>query len=202
MPIIIKDIEQGTQAWLDLKCGVASTSNFSDILTTKGVRSVTYSKYLDRLFDERITGEPTKTYKSKHMDRGNKQEPEACKTYEFIYETDVEHVAFVFLDESRKIGYSPDGLIGSDGIVEIKTALPHIQRDRIENGWSLANHKQQIQGGLWISERAWCDRISYCRNMDLVVDRIYRDEDYIKKIKIETAMLINDLNKMVSKYKI
>lgn len=202
MPIIIKDVIQGTTQWKELRLAVATASNFGKIITTKRVRSTTYGKYLDRLFDEAISGEYTEGYKSKDMIRGNLLEPEACKDYQFITGFEVEHVGFIFLNEDRDIGYSPDGLVGCNGLIEIKTALPHIQKDRLDNGWSEAEHKQQIQGGLYVSGRAWCDRISYCSNMKPLIERFYRDEPFIKDLAIELKLFVNELKTIVERYKI
>ena len=203
MLITIRDIEQGTDEWKELRRGVVTASNFKYIVTSTGdpVSPSPRKKYMDKLFDEIISGKVIDGFKSDHMKRGNEQEPQACRDYEFIQGVDVEHVT-IFLDENKKIGYSPDGLIGENGLVEIKTALPHIQRDRLLNGWSPAEHKQQTQGGLYVSERSWIDRVSYCPNMDPVIERFYRDEKFIKKLAIESKVFTDELEELVSEFKI
>lgn len=200
--IILKDIIQGTDAWKALRLGIPSSSNFSKIITPSGDPSKTRDKYLDELFDEIITGERKETYKNKDMQRGNDQEPEERSAYEFIKGVKVEVVGFIFFDENREFGCSPDGLVGADRGFETKNALPHIQRVRLEDGWSELEHKPQIQGCLYVSNRKYWDRMSYCRGMTPIIETFERDEVFIRKLAVELRLFVNDLKDIVKKYSI
>ncbi len=202
MPVIISDIIQGTPEWLELRLGTPSASNFSKIITPSGDPSKTRKKYLDELFDELITGERVESYKNKNMALGNEREEEARSAYEFIKDAKVEQVGFIFFDENRSFGCSPDGLIGDDGAIEIKNAAPHIQRVRLEEGWSELEHKPQTQGGLYVSERKYLDRMSYCRGMEPIIETFERDEVFIRKLARELRLFVDELKSLVEKYSI
>jgi hypothetical protein len=199
--IIIRDIEQGTPEWHDLRLGVLSSSRFKDLITTKGAPSTSRKKYKNDLINEILTGERVESYKSKDMIRGNEREPESRAAYEFAHSVEVELVAFCFYDETKTFGCSPDGLIGEDGGFETKDALPHIQIERIENDWKGTEHFQQVQGSLYVTGRKWWDLQSYCRGLPIVTVRIYPDEKFIKALSIEIRMLINELKQIKERYK-
>jgi hypothetical protein len=199
--VIIKDVEQGTPEWHELKLGVLSSSRFKDLLTTTGAPSKVRKKYKNELIDEILTGERVESYKNKHMQRGNDREHESREAYEFAHDTAVEQVAFCFFDESKTFGCSPDGLVGEDGGFETKDALPHIQIERIEGAWKGAEHFQQVQGSLYVTGRKWWDLQSYSRGLPIVTVRIYPDVEFIKKLAIEIRLLTNELQQIKERYK-
>lgn len=183
----IFDFEQGTPEWHDSRCGIATASNFSQVLA-KGAGK-TRRSYLLKLVGERITGTIAETYQNEHMQRGIEQEAEARNAYIEKTFNDVLGCGFMRLD--KKFGYSPDGLIGDDGLLEIKTKLPHLQADVLLSGEVPSDHVAQIQGGLFISGRKWLDFVSYCPKMPVFIKRVERDESYIAK-------LVEELNKFES----
>ena len=126
------EIEQGTEAWFDMKAGVISASNISKVMA--GGKGITRTKYLYKLALERITGKYIHGYKSAEMERGNELEEIARQAYEEKYMTPVEQTGFVFHPSIPRAGASPDGLVGDDGLIEIKTREYHIQLDFIRDG--------------------------------------------------------------------
>ncbi len=196
----ISDVVQGSIEWYAIRCGIPSASSFDKIVTTKGERSKQREKYLYELAGERITGEPKSGYTNAHMDRGHEREPESRAMYEFINDCEVEIVGFCFLDEKKEIGCSPDGLVGEVGGFETKDALPHIQIERLEKGWSDADYFQQVQGSLYVTGREWWDLVSFSRGIKPIIKRFTRDEEFIKKLAIELKLFVNDINKLVERY--
>jgi len=198
--MIVIDCVQNTPEWDKIKNGVPSASQFDRMVTTTGVRSKQREKYLYELAGERITGERKDVYKNAAMDRGHEREVESREAYEFINGVKVQTVGFCFFDEKREFGCSPDGLVGEDGGFETKDTLPHIQIERLECGWSIAEHFQQVQGCLKVTNRKWWDIVSYSRGLPLITNRLFRDEIFIQKLSVEIVMFVNDLNSLVKKY--
>lgn len=180
---IVTDIEQGTPEWLACRLGIATASELDCLLvsgkhpTGFGVAAFTY---MDQLIGERITEEAAELpFQTKATIRGHEQEGVALSLYEAREEVKVQKVGIIL---NRGIGYSPDGLVGTDGLIEIKTKLPKFQVGVILSGEVPKEHVAQCQGGLWASDREWIDFISYWPGMPLFVKRAHRDEAMIRKI--------------------
>ena len=155
---IIKDIEQGSQEWLQLRLGVATASNFDKIITSAGVESKTLKEYAFELASDSLLTEPEASFQSEAMIRGNQLEEEARSYYSFVTDNKVEEVTFI---KKGNIGYSPDGLISDNGLVEIKCPLKKNHLKYLIDNKLPTKYKAQVQGGLYISEREYCDFISY-----------------------------------------
>lgn len=198
--MIILDCEQNSPEWFEARLGIPTASSFNKIVDSKGRRSKQREKYLYELAGEVITGESKDSYNNANMDRGHEREDESRKTYEFIKSAEVRQVGFCYFDEKKEFGCSPDGLVGEDGVFETKDAVSHVHLDRWENGWSKAAHFQQIQGGLYVMDRKWCDLQSYSRGFKPLIVRFERDEDFIKLLKIEIRLFNDDLKAIITKY--
>lgn len=202
---IIKDIEQGSDEWLQLRLGVATASNFDKIITTTGKQSATLEKYALKLATDLMLSSPEPSYKNDIMERGNELEPLARQAYQEETFSIVEEIA-MFKSDCNNFGYSPDGLVGEDGLIEIKCPLAttHFQYI-IDDKTPIVDYWQQLQGGLWVSGRKYIDFVSYHPNFktkQLFVKRVERDEDYIAKLAElanKTILVRNELlNKMES----
>lgn len=135
--------------------------------------------YMRKLAGERITGHPAdESYTNAHMERGKTMEAEARSFYEFTTGTEVERVGLI---KNHGAGASPDGLIGDDGLLEIKTALPHILIGYHEAATVPPEHGAQVMGQLWISERQWVDLLIYWPGMPPFQSRVQRNDTYIEK---------------------
>ena len=177
---VFNDIEQGTPEWFSARAGIPTASRFSTVMA-KG-EGKTRAEYMRKLAGEIITGELAEGFTTPHMERGKLMEDEARETYAFINSVEPYQVGFI---RSGDKGASPDSLIGTDGGLEIKTALPHIQIERLERDRLPPEHKAQVQGNLWISEREWWDFVSYWPRLPMLITRVYRDEPYIKTMSDE-----------------
>ena len=190
---IIREIEQGSADWLALRLGIVTCSELDCLLVNGkgpegfGVQALTY---MDQLIGERITGEAAELpFSTRATERGKEFELLARDLYQIREEVTVEEVAIIL---NHGIGYSPDGLIGDNGLTEIKSKLPKFQVGVILSGEVPKEHVAQCQGGLYVSGREWIDFVSYWKGMPLFVKRMYRDEAYITKLA-ERVTTFNEL---------
>lgn len=191
----IFNCEQGTPDWFEARRGVVTASRFSDVLA-KG-QGITRRKYLLTLAGEAITGEVAESYSNAHMERGHVMEADARNLYAFAHDVETELVGFM---RRGRAGASPDSLIGDDGLLEIKSKLPHLQLDVLDKGKLPSDHVAQVQGQLWISGRAWCDFVSYWPKLPLFVVRVERDEAYIASLSQAVADFVGELDSYIAKY--
>jgi len=197
--MIVVECEQGTPEWKDARCGVPSASSFDKIITVEGKPSKSAEKYMEELIAERLTRTPTEHYQSLSMKNGKKCEPKARLWYEVFHDVEVRQVGFCFFDERRRFGSSPDGLIGDDGGLEIKTAEPHVQVNRLRKGWSQAEHWQQIQGNLLCTNRKWWKAMSYCENLDPIILHIERDDKFCAQLRVALESFCDELDAVTNK---
>jgi len=191
---VFADLEQGSQAWFRARAGIPTASRFATVMA-KG-EGKTRAKYMRTLAGEIITGEPAEQFSNAHTDRGNAMEDEARETYAFINGVEPMRVGFI---RNGNRGASPDSLIGSNGGLEIKTAIPDIQIDRLERGVLPSEHKAQVQGNLWLAEREWWDFVSYRPRLPMFQIRVYRDETYIANMSSEIDRFNEELADLVER---
>lgn len=207
--IIYPEIEQGTEEWFQIKCGRITASRFFITMMRgrkKDEPSATRRTYMLELAGEIITGKPAKGFQGNYAtDRGHEHEPEAIALYSLKKNTEVKAVGFISGVDG--VGYSPDGLIGENGLLECKSKEPkfHLELLLCESDTTLQKllkpHMAQCQGGLWVSEREWIDFVSYWPGLPLFVKRIYRDEEYIKNLESEVYRFRDELNEITEKIK-
>lgn len=194
----IINCEQNSDEWIKARLGLPTASSFEKIVTTKGEPSKQRQKLLYKLTGEIITGVVQESYYNGNMALGHEREDEARKLYEFMNDCKVDQVGFC-LHYTGLYGSSPDGLVNDNGGFETKNALPHVQAERLDKGWSKADHFQQVQGNLLVTDREWWDLMSYSRGMKPIVIRFERDENFIKKLDHELKAFAEDLEKLVEK---
>ena len=197
-PEIFDDIEQGTDAWRQLRLGVVTTSEFQALLTKGrgGTESKTRLSYMRRLAGEIITQQPGETFESAAMIRGHEMEAEARDFYAFM--RDVVPVSVGFIRNGRK-GCSPDSLVDNDGMLEIKTQRADLLVDTILKDEFPSIHMAQCQGALWVAEREWIDLAIYWPGMPFFVKRTTRDDDFIKDLAAALDIFNAELDAMVEK---
>lgn len=194
----IINCEQGTDEWFAARSGIPTASMFGTVMAKgrSGGVSKTRQAYMYKLAGEIITGEPMEGFSNPHMDRGHVMEIEARDEYSFMHDVSVEQVGFM---RNGDKGASPDGLIGSDGLIEIKSKLPHLQIATLFEDRVPPEHVAQIQGQLWVSEREWCDLVSYWNGLPMMVKRAHRDEKYIAGIARAVTEFNEELQSVVEK---
>lgn len=191
---VFTDLEQGSEAWFRARAGIPTASRFATVMA-KG-EGKTRSEYMRKLAGEILTGEPSEQFGNAHTERGNAMEDEARETYAFINDAEIQRVGFI---RNGNRGASPDSLVGTNGGLEIKTALPHIQIDRLERDRLPPEHKAQVQGNLWIAEREFWDFVSYWPRLPVLTVRVYRDEEYIKTLSDEIDRFNDELAALVER---
>lgn len=192
MQIEILDVSQNSPEWLQARCGLVTASRFKDVLA-KG-EGKTRARYLYELAAEIRRGYPEpETYTNPYMERGHAMEDEARQRFTFENAVEPVRVGFVRRPDLRA-GCSPDSLIGGDGGLEIKTALGHIQMERIHRGTLPSEHVAQVQGSMWITGRQWWSFVSYSPDLDLFHVRVERDEAYIAKLAEAVAAFNTELD--------
>lgn len=174
----IHNCEQGTEEWFRVRAGMPTASEFATVMACGrgGGESKTRRTYMLKLAGEIITGEPTESFTNAHMERGKVMEEEARNWYAFQHNVEPERVGFIV---NGPKGCSPDSLLGPSGMLEIKTALPHILIEKLLKGEFSPEHKAQCQGALWVAEREWIDLVTYWPRLPPLVVRAQRDELYI-----------------------
>lgn len=176
---IHRDVEQGSDEWLALRCGMLTASEMNHIITPGGkpAKNEKMRSHAYDLLAQRITGYVDPRYVSDDMLRGKDDELDARWLYEEKY-APVEQVGFIVRDFGNfKIGYSPDGLVGDDGLIECKGRRPKIQVETIVNGGAPSETMIQVQTGLLVTGREWCDYLSYSGGLPMAVYRIPPDEE-------------------------
>ena len=191
----IFDCVQGEPAWFEARRGIPTASRFADVLA-KG-QGITRRKYLLTLAGEAITGEVAESYSNAHMERGHVMEAEARELYAFAHDAEPQLVGFM---RRGRAGASPDSLIRTDGLLEIKSKLPHILLDVLEKGKLPSEHVAQVQGQLWVSGRQWCDFVAYWPRLPLFCVRVERDDAYIATLEQAVADFVGELDGYIAKY--
>lgn len=185
---------QNSPEWLAARCGMPTASAFSKILS-KG-EGKTRRTYLMMLAGEQLTGKPGGSWEgNEHTERGHEMEPAAREMYAFQTGAELTEVGFV---TDGKKGCSPDRLIGDDGGLEIKTALPHILGEILLKDEVPPTHSAQVQGSMWICKRQWWDVTIYWPDMPTFIKRVPRDEAYIQKLATEVDKFTVELDETVA----
>lgn len=195
----IFDCEQGTEEWHLARAGIPTASVFSTVMAKGrgGGRSVTRDKLLYQLAAERITGEYVPTWNgNQHTERGKEMEAQVRDLYEATSELPVKQVGFI---RRGNIGASPDSLVGDEGLLEIKTALPHIQIERVLAGVLPSEFTAQVQGQLLVSGRRWCDFRSYWPGLPQLRLRVIPDLAYQSTLLQELRQFNRELDALVAR---
>ena len=201
---IIETCEQGSYEWLSMRLGKVTASRVKDVLT-KGrgtATSKTAESYMVELIAELLTGQSKPFFENDAMRWGTETEPQARQMYEvnngFVT---VKEVAFVELND--QVGVSPDGLVGDDGLLEIKCPTTATQIKRALSDDYSADYKAQIQMQLWVTGRKWCDFVSFDPRLDGEVSylqqRVFRDDKYIDEMATKVELFLIDMNAKIEK---
>ena len=174
----VVNVTQGSPEWYQARCGLPTASEFSRIVTpARADYSAQASDYIADLIVETIEG-PQLGYKSRDMERGSFLEDEARSEYEFLTDHTIVEAGLVRIYGA---GWSPDGLIGDKGAVEIKCPKSSTHVKWLLSGALPMEHKPQVHGALYIGELEWVDFVSYCPGYRTLIVREY-PSDYTLKI--------------------
>ena len=201
-----EEVDQGSDAWAALRCGKLTASEMKLIITPtlKVADNEKTRSHLYELLAQRVTGYVEPSYISDAMLRGMDDELEAVAQYSKHY-AKVQHVGFVTNDKwGFTIGYSPDGLVGDDGLIECKSRSQKYQMqtivENVGNETIMSDFVIQVQTGLLVTERKWCDLISYCGGMHMATVRVYPDEKIQEAIVTAASVFEQRLAECRAKY--
>lgn len=172
---MIHDVEQRSPEWYALRLGKPTASEFGKLVTSKGERSKSLDTYALTLAAELYVGAPVDAWEGNDWtERGRELEDKALAFYAFMQDVEIQRVGFV-TDDAGLFGCSPDALVESDGLAEVKClkAENHVKTILYhqEHGRCPPDYVQQAQGQMMICDRAWCDTIFYHPSLPLLVVR-------------------------------
>ena len=179
--MIVLDCEQGSVPWVEARLGIPTASEFSKIMTPGGKLSASRIPYLGTLVAEWALGDAAGDIEfggNAWTERGQALEPQARAAYGFTRDVDPVTVGFVYRDETRLSGCSPDSLVGDDGILELKCPMAGHHLVWLAQDIIPREHVSQLQGQLWVTGREWVDFMSFFPGLPPFIVRAAPDPTY------------------------
>lgn len=180
---IIHEVEQGSPEWFKVRAGIPTASEFDSLLTPlwkprtgEGVQT-----YLAKKLAERWLGRPLSTATAWPMEQGSILEEEAIPFYEMMHDVEIRRVGFITTADGRA-GCSPDGLIGDDCGIEIKSPQPHTHAGYLLAGELPKEYAAQVHGSMYVTGASQWRFMSYCRLFPPLILTVERDETIIDAI--------------------
>jgi putative phage-type endonuclease len=195
-------LEQRTPEWFATRCGKVTASRIADLMAkTKSGYSTSRANYRAQLVVERLTGVVEQSYCNAAMQHGIDTEAEAREAYQQHMLCTVEEVAFVAHPRIDMAGASPDGLVGDDGMVEIKCPNTATHIETLLGGSVADKYLKQVQFQMACTGRAWNDFVSYDprlpETMRLFVQRVPRNDAMIAEIEAEIVSFLAEVDATV-----
>ncbi len=192
-------IEQGSPEWFEQRRGKVTASRIADIMArTKSGYSTSRQNYLMQLLCERLTGKVEESFKSSAMQRGNDLEPEARNWYQLETGEIVEQISFIDHPNIDDAGASPDGLVGNEGLIEIKCPNTATHIETLRSKKPSDRYYKQMQWQMACTGRKWCDFVSFDNrlpdNLAYFCVRIDRNEEVIAEIEQEVTAFLLELD--------
>ena len=196
------EITQGTPEWHAQRLGKVTASRVADVIAkTKTGYSTSRENYMAQLICERLTGTPTEGFTNAAMQWGTETEPKAREAYEATTFTSVREVAMISHPSIPNTGASPDGLIGEDGLIEIKCPNTATHLDTLLSQKVPGKYVTQMQWQMACTGRQWCDFVSFDprlpEHLQLFVKRVSRDNDFIKQTEDEIVAFLLELEQKI-----
>jgi len=196
----IIDCAQNSPEWFLARCGVPSSSRYSEIVTSKGEPSKSAIKYMRQLAVEAITKTKEGSFQSFAMKRGSEMEEEAAEFYALFTNREIEKIGFC-LHDTINAGSSPDRLVGKDGLLEVKcpnyaTYVDYRLADKLPT-----TYLPQVQGQLFVTGREWCDFMVYVPGIAPFIKRVYPSTDFHKALEIELTVFTAELKQLIERLK-
>lgn len=192
-------MEQGSQEWLAARVGKLTASRLSEALAkTKTGWGASRANVMAELLTERLTGVPTEKYVNASMQWGTDTEAEARAAYQFEVGKIVEVVGFLPHPTITMSGASPDGLVGTDGLVEIKCPNTATHLETLLGQSVPGKYVLQMQWQMLCAGRIWCDFVSYDprlpEEMRIFIKRVVRDREQQKDLEREVSIFLEELD--------
>lgn len=200
---VYETLEQGTEEWLEARRGLVTASTMNRLVTStlKVADNDTSRALLNTLACERITGHVEPHFETFDMARGHNEEPFAREEYAAHHGVEVAQIGFMTREfNGATLGYSPDGLVNDDGLIEIKCPQPKEHLRTILTGKPPTQYQAQLQVGLFVSSRKWIDYVSYVQGMRLWVQRVTPDRAWFEAISAATLAAETSINNTIAQY--
>lgn len=202
--MIILAAEQHTEEWDAARLGRVTASKVSDATArTKSGWGASRANYMAALIAERLTGVSADGFTSSAMQWGTDMEPAARDDYAFVTDGEISQVGFVQHPTIEMAGCSPDGLVGDDGLVEIKCPNTASHIDTLLGAAIDGKYIKQMQWQMSCCERAWCDFVSYDPRMpaamQMHIQRVMRDDKMIAELERDIAEFLIELDDKVAR---
>ena len=199
-------MEQRTDEWYKARLGKVTASRVADVLAkTKTGVSASRANYLTELVVERLTGSPTETFMNDAMQWGTDTEPQARMAYEAYKNVLVDEEGFIDHPTIANFGCSPDGLVGEEGLIEIKCPNSKTAVETLIAGKAPSKYIPQMQTQMSVTCRKWCDFVSFDprlpEDLQLFVIRVERDDEYIANLEKEVSAFLQEVDETVTKLK-
>jgi putative phage-type endonuclease len=200
-------IIQGSAEWHQIRLGKVTALRVADVVAkTKSGWSTSRANYMAELIAERLTGSPAEKFTNAAMQWGTDNEPEARAAYSFRVDADVEEVGFVEHPRIPMTGASPDGLVGSHGLLELKCPNTATHLDTLLGDAIPGKYITQMQWQMACSGRDWCDFASYDprlpEEMRLFVRRVERDSVLITSLENDVQTFLAELDGKMAALKV
>jgi len=201
---MIEMMDQGTEEWFTIRIGKVTASRVADVIAkTKTGYSASRDNYMAQLVCERLTGQKGESFTNAAMQHGTETEPLARAAYEALKDVLVDEVGFVPHPTIEMAGASPDGLVGDDGLIEIKCPNTATHIDTLLSQTVPGKYNTQMQFQMACTGRQWCDFVSFDNRLpeelQLFVTRVPRDEVFIRLIESEIVQFIAELDDKINK---
>lgn len=200
----MEEIIQGSPEWFAARLGKVTASRVADVIArTKTGYGASRANYMAELICERLTGAAAERFSNASMQWGTEREPEARAAYVFMHDMDVTEVGFVPHPRIAMAGASPDGLVGADGLVEIKCPNTATHLETLEGQAVPAKYVTQMLWQMACTGRAWCDFVSFDprlpAHMRLFVKRVFRDDDRLAEIESDVLAFLDELDGKIAR---
>lgn len=196
-------MEQRGPEWFAHRLGRVTASRIADLMAqTKTGPGAARKNYAADLISERLTGEAREGFTNAAMQWGTDTEPQARMAYEFMTDATVQEVGFIDHPTIGMAGCSPDGLVGEEGMVEIKCPNTATHIETLLSGKIEGKYLKQMQWNMACSARAWCDFVSFDprlpAEMQLFIHRVERDPAAIVEIERAVTEFLAEVDETVS----
>ena len=198
------DLVQGTEAWKQARCGSIGASSIADLTAqTKSGWGASRANLMARVIAERLTGVPAESFVNAAMQHGTETEPQARSAYAFMADVDVVEVGLIRHPTIEGTHASPDGLVGDDGLCEIKCPQTATHINTLLSGKVADKYVQQMLWQMACTGRQWTDYVSFDPrlpgDLQLFIRRFQRDEARIAELEDAVRLFLMETQAKIAK---
>jgi putative phage-type endonuclease len=198
------DVEQGSTAWITARLGKVSASRISDVVArTRSGYGASRANYAAEIITERLTGAPAERFQNAAMAWGTEKEPDAKDAYCFLRDAEIEAVGLVLHPTIDMACASPDGLVGNDGLIEVKCPQTATHIDTLLSETVPDKYVKQMMWQMSCTGRQWCDFVSFDprlpAEMQIFIKRVPRENALIAELEAEAVKFLAEIDDTIVK---